>query len=68
MNSLTELDSAMADMDVDTADGIVVRLKQYLFPDPLSGLIEKLELAVANLDDVQTSDIIKEILNNELWR
>lgn len=68
MNSLTELDSAMADMDVDTADGIVVRLKQYLFPDSLSDLIEKLELAVANLDDVQTSDIIKEILNNELWR
>lgn len=67
-DSLAELDNAMADMDVDTADEIIAKLKQYLFPDPLSGLIEKLELAVANLDDGQTSDIIKEILNHNIWR
>lgn len=67
-DSLTELGNAMADMDVDTADEIIVRLKQYLFPDSLPALIEKLELAVANLDDEQTADIIKEILNHKVWR
>lgn len=67
-DALTELGKAMADMDVDTADEIIARLKQYLFPDSLSALIKKLELAVANLDDEQTADIIKEILNHKLWR
>ncbi|MCH5264663.1 MAG: response regulator [Lachnospiraceae bacterium] len=66
--ALTTLDSAMADLDIDTADEIMEKLKQYIFPEPLPGLIEKLDMAVANLDGTQTAELVKEILSNDLWR
>ena len=61
---LTKLGDAMADMDIDTADRLIKELKQYIFPDSLQGHIEELDLAVTNLDDVQSVNIVNDILNN----
>ena len=63
MDYFTKLNGAMADMDIDTADEIIKQIKQYLFPDSLSELIEKLDIAVTNLDETQTADIVKEVLS-----
>lgn len=44
------LQSAAAEMDIDTMDDMVKRLSQYQLPDELSGQMESLVLAVTNLD------------------
>lgn len=65
-NSLAELGNAMADMDIDTADRIIKELKEYIFPESLQERIEALDLAVTNLDDIQSVNIVNDILNNML--
>lgn len=65
-DSLTKLSDAMADMDIDTADRLIKELKQYIFPEFLQERIEALDLAVSNLDDIQSVNIVGDILNNML--
>lgn len=48
------LQEAMEDMDIDTADEIIQQIKRFHYPDRVLSNIEKLELAVANLDAEQT--------------
>lgn len=44
------LQEAMKDMDIDTADEIIVQIKRFHYPKEMIPQIEKLEQAVANLD------------------
>lgn len=55
------LKDAMEAMDIDTADEIVVQLKRFHYPEHLMPYLERLELAVANLDAEQTIAEIEKI-------
>lgn len=56
---LRSLQEAMEDMDIDTADEIVVQIKRFCYPEQVMLQIENLEQAVANLDAERTADEIK---------
>ncbi|MCM1500013.1 MAG: hypothetical protein NC124_16245, partial [Clostridium sp.] len=50
------LKCAIEEMDVDTADEIMQQLKRFSYPEIImSEVLEKLSLAVANLDEEQTA-------------
>lgn len=55
------LQEAMEDMDIDTADEIIVQIGRFHYPDDIMPYLEELEQAVANLDIVQTTDVISKI-------
>ncbi len=59
---LTTLSSAMADMDVDTADAILAKMKGYHFTDEADALIPDLSAAVAELNEDAVNEIIGKIL------
>lgn len=47
---LNLLVKALENMDVDSADGIVMLLKQFCYPEEMNGEMEKIYTAVTNLD------------------
>lgn len=52
---LNMLQNAMEEMDVDTADNIMEELKRFSYPESIeTEVMEKLSLAVTNLDEEQT--------------
>ena len=59
---LPQLDAALEDMDVDTADAIVEKLKSYELPDEVKPLVEQLAAAVMNLDAIEEQAASKQIL------
>ena len=59
---LSQLDEAMGEMDVDTADEIVEELKKYELPDEIKPLMEQLAAAVLDLDAQAEQAASKEIM------
>lgn len=57
------LQEAMEDMDIDTADEIIVQMKRFYYPQEFMSYIEELEQAVAGLDTDKTIDVIGKIEN-----
>lgn len=62
MELLPQLDEALEDMDVDTADDIVDKLKKYEFTDELEPLMDKLATAVMNLDAQEEKAAAQQIM------
>lgn len=56
------LKTALEEMDVDKADGIVQMLKNFQYPQEYAGRIEELYVNVSNLDDANGIRNIEEIL------
>ncbi|MCR4897435.1 MAG: response regulator [Lachnospiraceae bacterium] len=59
---LTSLSSAMADMDVDTADEILAKMKGYHFSDTVDARIPDLAAAVTALDEDAVNELIRSML------
>ncbi len=58
---LSVLSSAMADMDIDTADEVMGRMKTYRFPEGVQELIPQLSAAITDLEEEKVNRIIGEI-------
>ena len=61
---LDDLNAAMDDMDVDTADAIMEELQQFSYEEEEEEAIQDLKIAVRNLDQ----DRVLEISNYKVWR
>lgn len=61
LEKLDNLQAAMEDVDIDTADEIMKELKQYRYTDPVAEVVEKLETAVMNIDAQKTEEYIQKI-------
>ena len=61
LNFLSSLDTAMEDMDVDTADEIIKQIQRYEMPDNLKELTDQLASAVMNLDIQMEHEIVKKL-------
>jgi len=61
LDILNSLDSAMEEMDVDTADEIIKQIKCYEMPNNLKELVEQLESAVINLDVQMEHEIVMKL-------
>lgn len=60
-DDLDRLLSAMEDMDIDTADEIVSRLKAFSYSKEMAAVIEELSTAVLNIDGSRTADCIQNL-------
>ncbi len=60
---LSALGSAMADMDIDASDEAAAQLNAFRYSEHITPLMEKLFLAVTNLDNGQAEHYINEIKN-----
>ena len=58
---LSNLDSAMEDVDTDTADAVMEELSQYHFEGEEKELLEQLAVAVRNLDADEAAGIIERL-------
>lgn len=47
---LSILDKAMNESDIDTADGVVAELSEYIYPDEQAELFEIIKIGVLNID------------------
>lgn len=60
---LHQIVEAMKDMDIDTADESMGRMKKYQYPEQMSPIVDKLSVAVTNIDVMQaekwTGELIK---------
>ena len=61
LQSLSNLNSVLGFMDIDTADDLIASLKEYAFPEVIASHMEKLEAAVINIDLDNTKKISDEI-------
>ena len=61
LDFLSSLDTAMEDMDVDTADEIIKQIQRYEMPDNLKELTDQLASAVMNLDIQMEHEIVKKL-------
>ena len=59
---LPQLDAALEDMDVDTADAIMEKLQRYNLPNEVHPLMERLATAVMNLDGQEEQAVVKRIM------
>lgn len=59
------LNSAMEELDIDTADAIMEELTNYRLADVLSSKMEELLLAVRNLDEAKVRELTQEILRDK---
>ena len=50
IDSLEQLDLAMDDMDLDTMDEVMEKLRQYRFPENIQKYVDELSTAIVNLD------------------
>jgi signal transduction histidine kinase/DNA-binding NarL/FixJ family response regulator/sugar lactone lactonase YvrE/uncharacterized membrane protein len=55
---------ALEDLDVDTADDIMAKMKDYSFGEGVDALIPKLNAAVKNLDEELAGQIMDDMLKN----
>jgi len=61
LSMLGELSPAMEELDVDTADALVEKMRGYRYNDIIDGLVKKLSAAVADLDIEMSQEIMEEI-------
>lgn len=61
LDFLGSLDTAMEDMDVDTADEIIKQIQRYEMPDNLKELTDQMASAVMNLDIQMEHEIVKKL-------
>ena len=59
---LEKLRYAMEDMDIDTSDEIMEQLRMYQFQENIQACIEKLGVAVTNLDSGEVAELVEHIL------
>lgn len=62
VSALQALDSALNNMDLDTADDMMEKISSTDYPDSVSEKITLLEGAVANIDIVAVTDLVNEII------
>ena len=55
------LKAAMEDMDIDTADEVMSQIKSFHYPDDVFSNIEKLGIAVTNLDGEEVKACIEAV-------
>ena len=55
---------ALEDLDVDTADDLMTKMKGYSFGPKVDELVPKLNAAVKNLDEDLAGQIMDEMLKN----
>ena len=55
------LKAAMEDMDIDTADEVMSQIKSFHYPDDVFSNIEKLGIAVTNLDGEEVKACIETV-------
>lgn len=63
------LKPAIEDMDIDTADEIITQMERFQYPDEVMPMIEKLRVAVTNIDVEQTIELankLQEKINGQL--
>ena len=58
---LNLLESAMEDMEIDTADEIMAQIGKFKYPAKLLPLIEKLGGAVTNIDSEQVTECAEKL-------
>jgi CheY-like chemotaxis protein len=61
LSMIETLSPAMEELDVDTADMIVEKMRGYRYNDIIDGLIKKLSAAVADLDIEFSQEIMEDI-------
>lgn len=59
---LCMLVNSIQDMEIDTADEIMVQLKGFKFPETMSEVIEQLESAVSNIDEGLVIELTNQLL------
>lgn len=55
------LADAIEDMDIDTADEIIEQIRKFRYPDEFLPILEKLGVAVTNIDNEQVTDCIEKL-------
>ena len=58
---LNLLESAMEDMDIDTADEIIKQIIKFQYPEQILVNIEKLAVAVTNIDSEQVTECVEKL-------
>ncbi|MCR5685841.1 MAG: response regulator [Lachnospiraceae bacterium] len=58
---LRMLASAMADMDIEKADGVIEKMSSYKLPDKVSAEFDNLKAAVSQLDQDMVTEILSRI-------
>uniref|UniRef100_UPI00257FE92F hypothetical protein n=1 Tax=Lachnospira sp. TaxID=2049031 RepID=UPI00257FE92F len=58
---LDMLNQAMESLDIDTADEIMTKVKDFSFGDEVDALMPKLSVAVKDLDEDAVQEIAKEM-------
>lgn len=58
---LKRLESAIEDMDIDTADEIMEQIRKFQYPDDVLVIIDKLAVAVTNINSEQVADCIQKL-------
>lgn len=61
IGEMSNLMSAILDMDIDRLDEIMYRINEYSYEGELKGIIQALSDAVKNLDETKTQQIIMQI-------
>lgn len=59
---LHQIVEAMKDMDIDTADESMEQMKKYQYPERMKPVVDKLSLAVANIDVEQAEKWMGEMI------
>ena len=62
LQSLRQIVDAMKDMDIDTADESMDRIKKYQYPEQMKPIVDKLSLAVLDIDVVQAEECVEELV------
>ncbi len=62
LQSLRQIVDAMKDMDIDTADESMEQIKKYQYPEQMKPIVDKLSLAVLDIDVVQAEECVEELV------
>ena len=62
LQSLRQIVDAMKDMDIDTADESMDRIKKYQYSEQMKPIVDKLSLAVLDIDVVQAEECVEELV------
>ncbi len=62
LQGLRQIVDAMKDMDIDTADESMEQIKKYQYPEQMKPIVDKLSLAVLDIDVVQAEECVEELV------
>lgn len=62
LQSLRQIVDAMKDMDIDTADESMEQIKKYQYTEQMKPIVDKLSLAVLDIDVVQAEECVEELV------